>query len=435
MAAIDRADPVRRARSDGARHARRIGARAGGRRRPGGARTRRARGHAARRPVAGRARSHWHAMAPPLGRPELRWLRARRVASAGPRHRAPTSIMERYYNFGGEGVLAARRLGVPAVLEVNAPDRRLSRVDEGRARSRAARPADAAMARSAVPADEPVRHADGGRFCRRGSIAGRCSKSSGAPTSIDFRPDAPGRPAVHAATRIGFCCVFAGAFRSWHGVAHLSAALARLHARRRPPVRRASSSATARSARPPSARPRGVPGVHLHRRAAARASCPRRSRAADIGVAPFDPARHAPLQLGFYWSPLKIFEYMAAGLPVVAPALAAAQPARRARTRGTAVRSERSARRSTARSSRWPIRRCGGGWARPRARASSATSAGTAHCAALDARLRALVTAMSAPLRVLIVTDSFPPVCGGSGWSTWELVARPASRAGITSRS
>lgn len=28
---------------------------------------------------------------------------------------------------------------------------------------------------------------------------------------------------------------------------------------------------------------------------------------------------------------------------------------------------------------------------------------------------------MSVPLRVLIVTDSFPPRCGGSGWSTWEL--------------
>lgn len=26
------------------------------------------------------------------------------------------------------------------------------------------------------------------------------------------------------------------------------------------------------------------------------------------------------------------------------------------------------------------------------------------------------------PLRVRIVTDSFPPHCGGSGWSTWELV-------------
>ena len=43
--------------------------------------------------------------------------------------------------------------------------------------------------------------------------------------------------------------------------------------------------------------------------------------AAHIGVAPFDPSRHAPLRLGFYWSPLKIFEYMAVGLPVVAPAL------------------------------------------------------------------------------------------------------------------
>jgi len=28
---------------------------------------------------------------------------------------------------------------------------------------------------------------------------------------------------------------------------------------------------------------------------------------------------------------------------------------------------------------------------------------------------------VSLPLRVLLVTDSFPPVCGGSGWSTWEL--------------
>jgi glycosyltransferase involved in cell wall biosynthesis len=36
---------------------------------------------------------------------------------------------------------------------------------------------------------------------------------------------------------------------------------------------------------------------------------------------------------------------------------------------------------------------------------------------------------MSAPLRVLLVTDAFPPVCGGSGWSTFEL-ARGLSLAG-----
>jgi glycosyltransferase involved in cell wall biosynthesis len=41
--------------------------------------------------------------------------------------------------------------------------------------------------------------------------------------------------------------------------------------------------------------------------------------AAHIGVAPFDIDAHAPLSLTFYWSPLKVFEYMAAGLPVVAP--------------------------------------------------------------------------------------------------------------------
>jgi glycosyltransferase involved in cell wall biosynthesis len=50
-------------------------------------------------------------------------------------------------------------------------------------------------------------------------------------------------------------------------------------------------------------------------------SMPSALAAADIGVAPFDVARHAPLQIDFYWSPLKIFEYMASGLPVVAPRL------------------------------------------------------------------------------------------------------------------
>jgi glycosyltransferase involved in cell wall biosynthesis len=35
---------------------------------------------------------------------------------------------------------------------------------------------------------------------------------------------------------------------------------------------------------------------------------------------------------------------------------------------------------------------------------------------------------MSVPLRVLITTDSFPPICGGSGWSTWELARGLAAR-------
>ena len=40
--------------------------------------------------------------------------------------------------------------------------------------------------------------------------------------------------------------------------------------------------------------------------------------AADVGVAPYDTRRLPQLRLGFYWSPLKIFECLAAGVPVIA---------------------------------------------------------------------------------------------------------------------
>ena len=39
---------------------------------------------------------------------------------------------------------------------------------------------------------------------------------------------------------------------------------------------------------------------------------------ATVGVAPFNTAPHPALRAaGFFWSPLKVYEYMAAGLPVV----------------------------------------------------------------------------------------------------------------------
>jgi glycosyltransferase involved in cell wall biosynthesis len=259
---------------------------------------------------------HWHAMAPPLGQPALRWLARGRIRTLARAMRAEV-IIERYYNFGGEGVLTAHDLGVPAVLEVNAPV-----IDF---------PGSPKAALDRALLVQPMRRWRD-RLCRLAALF--VTPSAGIlPDWIDrrkvlevewgadvnrFQPaDLGGRPVSQA--EHGIRAVFAGAFRTWHGAVHLSAALARLH---RAADRRfggvfigdGPERATVERAA------QGIPGIEFtgvmphDRLPAALAAC-------DIGVAPFDPGKHAPLRLGFYWSPLKIFEYMASGLPVVAPAL------------------------------------------------------------------------------------------------------------------
>lgn len=262
------------------------------------------------------ARVHWHELGPPLGRPELRWMRAGRLTDLARRIR-PDVVIERYYNFGGEGVLAASRLGIPAALEVNAPI-----IDyPGSAKARL----DKALL------VEPMRRWREA-ICRRTDLFITTSADILPPwierrrilevewgADVDhFRPDASG-PVPFTRTDDRIICVFAGAFRSWHGAVHLAAALARLHRDGDQrfgavfigdgPERHAAEAAA-----------RDVPGITFTG-ALPHDTLPAALAAADIGVAPFDPIKHAPLRLGFYWSPLKIFEYMAVGLPVVAPAL------------------------------------------------------------------------------------------------------------------
>ena len=259
---------------------------------------------------------HWHALSPPLKLQTLRWMRADAVTSLARDARADV-IMERYYNFGGEGILAARRLDVPGVLEVNAPvvdypgspkatlDRALLVQPLRRWRDRICRMTDLFVTPQAAILPPWV---DRDRILEI---------EWGADTDL-FRPDARG-PLAYTPDASKVTAVFAGAFRSWHGAVQLSAAISRLRSAGDTrfgavligdgPERAAAESAA-----------RDVPGVTFTG-ALPHAQLPANLAAADIGVAPFDPSQHQALRLGFYWSPLKIFEYMASGLPVVAPAL------------------------------------------------------------------------------------------------------------------
>ena len=270
-------------------------------------------------PGAGTPRAsgvRWVAMAPPFESPHLRLLRSGAIDRLV-RGIRPDAIIERYHNFGGEAIRFARGAGAVAVLEVNAPvvdypgsskaliDRALLVEPMRRWRERLCAAADIIVTPNAaiLPPGVPPQRV---RVLEWGADTER------------FHPGVADAP-PYARPHVDTLAVFAGAFRSWHGAIHLVEAVTRLRARGRTDIGAVLIGDGAERPRVLAAAG-GADGI-LFTGAIPHDRMPAALAAADIGVAPFDIGAHAPLSLGFYWSPLKMFEYMASGLPVVAPAV------------------------------------------------------------------------------------------------------------------
>lgn len=227
----------------------------------------------------------------------------------------PDAVYERYALFHGAGAEIARALGVPRVLEVNAP------LVEEQERFRGLYLKDLAAEREALAfqrADHVIAVSDAVRnhVLAQGVPAERVSVLPNGVDTERFHPAVDGRP-MRARHGLGERPVigFVGSMKPWHGTDFLLDAMARIVTRRPDAVLLlvgdgpALADLRARVAAEGMARHVVIAGRAAHD------DMPAYLAAMDVTVAPYTP------QPNFYFSPLKVMESMAAGRPVVAPRL------------------------------------------------------------------------------------------------------------------
>lgn len=236
----------------------------------------------------------------------------------------PDVLMERYYNFGGEGILAAQAASIPGLLEVNSPvvDHRgsIKALLDAALITRPMRGYRERLVRASSALISPLREIVP-EFAREKTHI----VTWGANVEA-FHPErrSPSRRQDFGADADTCVVLFSGSHRPWHGVETLLGAARRLKDRSDVIFVLAGGDHAGLAS---DFRGRFLGRVPYRDMAEVTAS-------ADISVAPYDRSKLPSLELGFFWSPLKIFEALASGVPTVTLDIAPLNQIVRAREEG-----------------------------------------------------------------------------------------------------
>lgn len=217
-------------------------------------------------------------------------------------------VYERYSLWSYAGMEYAQEAGAPGLLEVNAPlieeqVRYRQLMDRSGAKLVAERAFDAASGLVAV-SDEVAAYLDKYREAR-----GRIHVILNGVNPNRFRP---GLPPSHQAPPGTFTVGFVGSLKPWHGLSILIEAFALLSQVEPQSRLLIVGDGPERSRIEDAVSRHGLQHVVNFTGPVEPEEVPGLLASMSIGVAPY------PEATSFYFSPLKVFEYLAAGLPVVA---------------------------------------------------------------------------------------------------------------------
>jgi glycosyltransferase involved in cell wall biosynthesis len=217
----------------------------------------------------------------------------------------PDVIYERYSPFGVAGSIIARSAGIPHILEVNAPLAWEGKTYRAQALPEAAEALEQATFDNAsviIAVSRELRET-----LRADGVKGK--KIQVVPNGVDTRLFAPEGPSHRNGFGDKTVIGFVGSLKAWHGIDVLAEAFARLADDRRFHLLIVGDGPMAPTIEAlAEARPETVTFI----RGVPHGEVPAYIRAMDVAVAPY------PTLDQFYFSPLKVLEYMAAGRPVVA---------------------------------------------------------------------------------------------------------------------